>query len=469
MNNSHIISILRIFSKKEIRELRKWLSSPIHNQRDDVAQLFDYLTASNHLEEEKFLNKDRIFVKLFPKEPYDDAKLRQTIHFFSKAVEAYIIYKERSEDEFETNLALAGFYRKRKLDKLFKKTIKRVETLQIESPIRDKVFFEKEFSLYNEKQLFKSGKKRTVSLNLQNYSDALDLDYLAKKMYQTCIILTHQRVFKENCNIGLLDQVLEYVEKNQFFNSPAISIYYYGCKTLTVPEGTTYFKNLKSEIEQYGHQFTHSEIRDIYLMAINYCIGRMNAGNENFVKEAFDLYREGLSKEILIEGNVVSRFTFLNVIRIGLRLKEFDWVDHFITQYEKYLESRHRESIVHYSRSRLYFEKKDYSNAMRLLVQVEYDDILINLNAKTMLLKMYYEQDEFDALEFLLDSLRTYLNRKEVVGYHKANYQNIIRFTKKLTRVTPYRDDQKNKLEKEIQEASPLTEKEWLLQQLKMA
>ncbi len=384
-------------------------------------------------------------------------------------MEGYIVHKELCEDDTQTNLALAGFYRKRKLDKLFQKTIKKVESTLDNAGIHDRTFYENEYALYNEKQLFKSGKKRTVSLNLQKYSDALDLDYLAKKMNQTCIILTHQRVFKESCDIGLLDQVLDYVEQNEFFHSPAISIYYYIYKTLTVPKETNYFQNLKTEIEEHGHRFTHSEIRDIYLMAINYCIGRMNAGDEAFVKEAFDLYREGLQKGILIDDKVVSRFTFLNVIRIGLRLKEFEWVDSFITDYEKYLERRHRESIVHYSRSRYYFEKRDYNRAMRLLIQVEYDDILINLNAKSMLLKIYYEQDELDALESLLDSLRAYLNRKEVVGYHKANYQNIIRFTKKLTRVTPYRDDQKKKLEKEIKEASPLTEKEWLLQQLELA
>ncbi len=468
MKSSHIISILRIFTKKETRELRKWLSSPMHNQREDVIQLFEYLMMANHLEEEKFLKKERIFSKIFNNEPYDDAKLRQTIHFFTKAVEGYIVYKEQCEDDIQTNLALAAFYRKRKLDKLFQKTIKKVEGNQEGSPLRDRAFFENEYALYNEKQLFKSGKKRTVSLNLQKYSDALDLDYLAKKMNQICIILTHQRVFKENCEIGLLDQVLEYVEEHDFFHSPAISIYYYIYKTLTVPQETKYFKNLKAEIEEHGPRFTHSEIRDIYLMAINYCIGRMNAGDEDFIKEAFILYREGLEQKVLIEEGSVSRFTFLNIIGIALKLREFNWVDHFIEEYKQYLEIQHRESIVNYSRSRLHFEKKEYAIAMRLLLKVEYDDILLNLVTKSMLLKIYYELDEIDALDSLLDSLRTYLNRKEVVGYHKANYQNIIRFTKKLTRITPYRKDQKKKLKLEIERASPLTEKEWLLQQLEL-
>jgi tetratricopeptide (TPR) repeat protein len=169
---------------------------------------------------------------------------------------------------------------------------------------------------------------------------------------------------------------------------------------------------------------------------------------------------------ILIENQIVSRWTFLNVILIGLRLKEFDWAGIFIKQYQQFLEPRYRENFVHYCQARLLYEQKKYKEAQRLLVQVEYDDMLINLNAKSMLLKMFYEEEELDALESLLESMRTYLQRKEVIGYHKANYQNIIRYTKKLLRVTPRNKEQKEKLRQEIQHANPLTEKEWLLEML---
>ena len=83
-----------------------------------------------------------------------------------------------------------------------------------------------------------------------------------------------------------------------------------------------------------------------------------------------------------------------------------------------------------------------------------------------MLCKIYYEEEEVDALESLLESIRTYLQRKKVVAYHKANYKNIIRYTKKLTRTTSFNITKKEKLIKEIEEANPLTEKEWLLEQL---
>ena len=90
----------------------------------------------------------------------------------------------------------------------------------------------------------------------------------------------------------------------------------------------------------------------------------------------------------------------------------------------------------------------------------------MNLHAKTMLVKMYYELDEGNALDSLLGSMRTYLQRKKVLSYHKTNYKNIISLTKKMLRVNPFEREQKEKLKTEIEATSPLTERRWLLEQL---
>ena len=135
--------------------------------------------------------------------------------------------------------------------------------------------------------------------------------------------------------------------------------------------------------------------------------------------------------------------------------------------YQQFLEEKHRQGFVYYSLARLYYEEKNYDQAMKLLIQeAHYDDIIINLSAKTLLAKMYYEQEEIDVLESLLESMRTYIQRKKVMGYHKNNYKNIIRYTKKLLKITPYSKLSREKLHEEINQVSPLTEKEWLLNQL---
>ena len=467
IKNSHLVAILRTFSKKEIREMRKWLHSPIHNLREDVVDLFDYLVSGNHLEEDKFLQKERIYRKVFPKEVYNDAKLRQSIHFLLKCIESYLITKELQEDTVQSKMALVSIYRKRKLSKAFKKTINEVQDLQNRAVYQNEQFFRNEYLIQQEQYLFLEGqKKRNIPMNLQEVSDALDTTFLADKLRQACLMLAHQKVYKTEYKIGLFEEIMRYIEDNNFLTIPAISVYYYGYKSLTQPSNKIFFDHLKQNIFSDGHLFPVNEIKDIYLMAINYCIGKMNTGHAEFTREAFDLYKKGLETSILIENNNISPWTFINVAFNGLKLREFQWVESFIQDFSQYIPSAKRESIVLFTMSKLYFEKKDYPNAMQLLNQGDFDDLLIYLNAKTMLLKMYYELDEHDALDYQLDSLGTYIKRKKVMGYHKENFQNLIRYTRKLARVNPYNKKDISALRVDIQTANLLSERDWLLKQL---
>ncbi|MBK7409372.1 MAG: hypothetical protein IPJ40_15825 [Saprospirales bacterium] len=428
--------------------------------------MYAYLVENDRLEKDDALEKEEVFAAVYPKMDYDDAQMRQVMHFLLKAVEEFLIYEEWTEDPVKARITLARVYRRRQLGKLFQRTLDSAKDLQEKQPLRNLSYLENTYLLEQEQYNYLSGLRRTVPLNLQEVSNALDINFISTKLRQACLMLAHQTVFKVEYKIGLLDKLLEFVEQEAPFNTPAISIYYHSYKALKERDSETHFQLLKQALLKYEDLFPESEIRDIYLLAINYCIGRMNAGVKQYVRETFDLYKRGLEKKILLQDGFVSRFTFRNVVTNGTLLEEFEWTEHFINDFQQYLEEQYRESIVHYSMAKLHFEKKDYDQAMTLLHQVEYDDILMTLNARTMLMKMYYELDEFNPLDSLLESMRMYMRRKKVMGYHKSNFKNIIHLTKKLANVNPYDQKQTGLLKEEIENANPLTEKKWLLAQL---
>lgn len=63
---------------------------------------------------------------------------------------------------------------------------------------------------------------------------------------------------------------------------------------------------------------------------------------------------------------------------------------------------------------------------MQHLLRIEYDDVLHNLAAKTMLCKIYFSLGETDALENQLDSIQIYLcaGRKKVLGYARQLFSH---------------------------------------------
>ncbi len=467
MEKSNLISVLRTFSKKEIRDLRKWLQSPIHNQREDVVQLLDYLVEGSRLNKEDLLEKQVVFPWIYPKETYNDAKMRQCIFFLMRCVEEFLVYQSLQADGMQRKITLAREYRHRKLDKAYQKSMKGAHGYQQQEVHRNGFFYRNEYLLQQEQYNYTVGRSRAIPMNLQQLSDTMDISFIADKLRQTCHMLSHQKVYKTDYEIGLIDEVLQHLEKrSDLLAIPAIGIYYYGYKTITEEEVESHFKNLKQLLFEHGRLFPKPEISDIQRVAINYCIRGTNLGFRNYFRELFELYQQGLEFGTLIDNGIFSRYTFSNVVTTGTILREYDWVENFIGQYAPYLEERYRESMVHYSMAKLHFEKGDYDRAMILLRQVEYDDILVNLSAKTMLLKMFYEREEFDALESLLESVRSFMQRKKVIGYHKSNYKNIIRYTRKLLKVNPYNKTALQRLGGEIEAANPLTEREWLLRQL---
>jgi hypothetical protein len=398
---------------------------------------------------------------------FSDAEMRQVMHFLFRATEEFLVYQELQSDEVRVQATLAKVYRRRQLSKLFKKAMETGQKAQAKQPTRNSRFYENEVLLQYEQYSYLSGLGRNVPLNLQEVSDANDVAFLANKLRLGCIMLSHQAVFKTEYDMGLLSEALRKLEaEGRYLEIPAVAIYYHGFKAISQPDEEEHYRELKEEIFENGDHFPTSELRVIFLMAINYCIQKTNAGKRAYFREAFELYQTGMKKEIFLENGVLSRFTFGNSISIALNLKEFDWVEKQIAESSPKLEEKYRENFVRFYQARLHFERREYDDAMLLLAQSEYDDILMNLHAKTMLVKMYYELDEEKALESLLSSMRTYLQRKKVLGYHKTNYKNIISATKKLLRVNPFDRAEKEKLRTEIESISPLTERTWLLEQL---
>jgi tetratricopeptide (TPR) repeat protein len=468
MQKSQLIQVLRTFSRKELRDLGKWVESPAHNQRQDVVNLYGFLTEKDRLYCDELLSKTDVFSYVYPKEDYDDARFRQTMYFLMKVVEDYLVFQELSSDPSKVKLALAKFYRKRKLKKGVVKSLRQAKEVLEKQSHRNEHFYRVDYDILQEQYLFQSQQKRITSYNLQELSEALDISYLAEKLRQGCHMLTHQKVYKAEYNIGLIEPVLRYIEEKKYDKIPAVGVYYHGLKTLTNVEEEDHFQHLKSLILEHYDLFPKSEMRDLYLMAINYCIGRMNVGKESFIAEAFALYRKGVESFILIENEQISRWTFRNVVSTGLKVKEIEWVEQFISEYQTYLEKEYQESMVQYCSGILFTAKGDYAQAMSLFSQADYKDVLLTLNAKSMLLKMYYEQDELDALESLIDSMQAFVRRKEVIGYHKQSYKNIVRLTKKLLRVNPFNSKEVKTFKEEVTEVSPMTmsDRQWLLKQI---
>ena len=130
------------------------------------------------------------------------------------------------------------------------------------------------------------------------------------------------------------------------------------------------------------------------------------------------------------------------------------------------LEKRYRESAFSYNLARLEYESGRHGFVLELLQKANYRDPLLNLAAKTLLLKTYFDLREYDLLQSHLDAMRNYIHRKRVIGYHRTNYLNIIRFAEKLTRLNMRDKTSLEGYRNAVEQEEVLTEKTFFLKAL---
>ena len=463
MQNSRLVQALGRLTRRQFREMSKLVRSPFFNHRPEVIRLFDYLTACE-LELDILPEKPAAYRQVFPNEPYDDSKLRKCMTLLMQLLEQYLIYKNVFGNEVRTGIELAGAYRHLDLPKHFGQVLKNVKQVQAARAIRNADYFSDDYQIQLEEYEFTVKNRRIGELNLQKISDTIDIVYLSSKLRQTCFSLSHQAVYRTDYNFGLLQALMPEVER--FLDIPAISIYYYCYRALTREKGDADFQEFKKLVFEYIEQFPLPEIRSLYLLALNFCIKRYNEGQQLYANECFDLYREGLERDFLVEDGILSRFTYNNIVSIALTIGQLDWAEQFIDQYKTTLEKKYQESNFSFNRARLLYERQDYEAALQLLQRSEYKDILLNLSARTAMIKIFYEIEAFDLLHSHLEALKTYINRKKVMVYHRINYMNVAHFARKLMELPPGDRQERARLRAEIEATKGVAEKPWLLRQL---
>lgn len=461
MQKSHLFSIFQTLEVAELHEASKWVRSPAHNQRQDVIVLFDYIAGKRRSGDPLVWKKEEIFRHVFPGEAYDEKKIRYSMAFLSKAISQCLAYRSFVADTGMEDLYLAKLYRRKGLEKAAEKSIQEGREKLGQTQLRDTHFLYKSYlAAMNGYEQANLQSRDTLSA----YRQALDawLQFsAAERLRLACSGLSHTALTNSLLSEEMLEEAVLFAGKSSA--TPALQLYKTIFQVLRTPAAGDHFLALKAQLAGCEIYFEKQELKNIYLLTINYCIRQINSGQKQFLEEVFALYNQGLEAGFFLENGIMSRFTFNNIVNAGLGLKAFDWTEKFILRYRDHIELRYRDSTFHYNLAILYYRKPDYNKAMELLRVAVFDDMHHQLDSRRMLLKIYYELDATDALSSLLDSFKVFIYRQKAIGAYKQHYLNLIRFTKKLLRLDFHNRPAIASLRTEIIGTEALAEREWLL------
>ena len=465
MQGSQLLDLIKSLTKHDMRELRKVVRSPYFNQREDVILLFDFIEKSLNSKTPNLLKK-KVFEILFPNKKYDDTLIRQVMSYLYKTIQKYLITNEVLQSPIESQIGLIQSLRQRGADKLLEKNLEEsLQSLESQTFKNAKYHFSK-YSLRIEEYEYRGQKKRNTELNLQSLTNELDYFYISERLRQACLIYSHQTISKKVYEQPLLKATLELAE-NMIDVPPSISAYFHTYKALTEAKTDYHFQELKNIIVKQGYLFPENERRDLYSLAINYCVRRLNTGEKMYGKEALELYRVRLDNYVLLENGVLPAYTYKNMLMLALKAEEYDWAERVLHDFKQYLPEKERENIFNYNLAIFYFRTGNYPDAMMLLQKVNLNDVLYNLDARRLLARIYYETDENNALHSLIESSKVYLHRQKDIGYGHDSYANYFRFLERMMKIDLKKADSRKILRWEVEGTQLLAEREWFMEKLK--
>ncbi len=468
MENSKLLQALRQLSTKERTRFQEYLYSPYFNKNEDRRSFYDYLLKFAPTFRHKNLNKNTIYPQVFPERSNDTRHLGYIMSDLLKLLENFL-----AQERFNANTILSSYYTAYSysfwgLDKHYRSVIRKAKKRQQQSPHRDTDFFYKEYliaAVANE--FFAKQRKHKYDETLQQAVDNLDLFYLAQKLKYCCEIINRQKVLSADYELKMFNELLEYLEEHPHKDKPAISIYHHILLMLLEEEGDTYYKKLIYLLDQNSHLFPEDEAADMYGYAQNFCIQKINKGNTEYLQRLFDLYKTVLDKELIFVDGYLSPWTYKNILVVALRLKAFDWAEQFIENFKDQLAPKFRENAYTFNKANLLYHKKQYDEALALLLNVDFTDIYYQLNTKFLMIKIYYDTNAINALHSLINSFQAFLRRNKLVSdYREKANLNFLKYLRKLLNIRSGDKKELKQLAQEVQSVKSIDHLEWLLEKI---
>jgi len=464
MLGTRLFIYLQALKPTELNRLAKFAASPVFNPDEELTRLLLFAIPFFKSGSADQLTKEIAWKHLKGRKRYNDLEFRRLCSDLVLKIESFLAFEQYKRNPLNEMHFLMQALNEKKLREPFGGVNKYSRKLLNDNKIHDADYYFDSFRIESEYAVFlESQNARSAEKNLFEAMYALDSFYLITKLRTCAAILHYKSVTKFEGEIAMLPELLQHLEKNDYSSSPAIGIYHRIILMLLIPEHEAQFEHLSGLLVKSHNHFTKNMARDMYAFALNYCVRMINRGNAAYLDKALGIYKEMAATDLLTTGGRLSQFDYKNVVTTALRVKDFNFAEQFIYDNKHKLKEDERDNAFTFNLARLHFYRKNYKQAMRLLQAVEYNDIFYQLDAKTTLLKCYYELGEYSLLLSLKDSFTKLLRRKKTISeQHRINYSNFIRFTSKLFRVDTRDKKRIAELKKQFDNTSHVADKTWI-------
>ncbi len=479
MFSSKLIKTLKALNPNEFRQLGLFLKSPYFvSERNgkNIIPLFEYLQTYYPVFESKQISKEVVYLHVFPDEKYIKGKLEKVMTALLQEIRRFIIQysKDQQGQTTQDMLALARFYRQKKMDRFFRRTLEQIRTAQEQNQKRDKDFFFNQYLIDKEWVEYESFyNTRQKDLNLPSTLRNLDIFYIiAKQEYSSWLLSQdrHHAPLDLQDDLVDLEKLTRFRERKDYLDVPLIIIYDQALRLLQDSEQKEEaFKALNQLLEQYQDRIPLEQLKAMQALCRNYSVQFYNEGNRDYLQISFDLYKKHLEEGFLYYNNGLLQSTIKNIVVLGLKLKEIDWVYQFLEKYkDRVVGTKHKKEVYHFNLASYYFAIKAYDDALQYLSE-HYEDWYYQIASRRLEIKIYYETQSI-LLDSKLEAYKIYIFRiakSKLTALQKKGNNNFADMVRQINAPKTIGNPVRIKrLIERVKTKKVIAEEEWLLEKL---
>jgi hypothetical protein len=415
MQQSKLLDILRRLNARQLSRFGDFLLSPYFNKNQDNVLFFNYLQkyapAFNHAN----LQKELVLKKLKIPKIVEEKSLSYLMSQLTKLLEEFLAIEHFRSAWLDAPLSQLAQYHTLQLPKYYQSTLYSLEKTLEKMPYRNADYYRNELIFRRLQYEQSDPNQRGFNQKLQEAADALDLYFLIEKLRYACEMQNLSNMLNLSYRQSFTTQTAEWAGEAAFADIPALQVYHQLFLLLSTSD-TAHFEEARHLLMVHGNLFTPEECKQLYTLLLNFCTRRINHFNdEKYWHEYMEINKLLLQNGLLLEHGQLPPWRYANLVAVGLRTGQTAWTYSFIHEFKDKLPEAYTDNLFRYNLAQYHFHQKNYGEAQRQLIYVEFTDVMLNISARSLLIRIYYETAQTEPLLSYLEATRIFLLRNKLL------------------------------------------------------
>lgn len=477
MHKSKLITVLKSFSKDEIKEFDKFLDSPFFGCKKFVLNFYRVLVSYYPGFNEKKIDKKKIFRILYDDKEYNDGLVRRIISDLLTYSEKYLIQKNFQENIIFKNKCFLNELRNRNLESLFKiksenllvklnsyesvNTDYLLESYFVNLEVKEFRTFIRDSKMHESYAL--SAEAFTVYFIRMIYPYINHLNTFSREIRSKSGIAS---AFIESLDLKLFEN---YLEKSDNRYSKFVKMIIYCYKIVNNKEDRESYYKLNDLLNNNPMYFTKDELKNIFINIIKFFSYQNAHYNNCFLKESYALYEKLLVEHYFPTPALTLQLSFCrNYINLCKQLDKADMIDKFLKKYSKNFPTGYENDLLNFCQSVYYFAKNNFTKSLYSASKVSVDKEIFKKDIKILKLKCLYELRYYDSAYTEIDNFKHFISSSGIINDISIKKgKNFIKIYLALLKIIQNeKGPELVQLRNEIQKENFINEKKWILEKI---